>query len=177
MKLYTRTGDQGYTDLAGGCRARKNSPRIICCGDIDELNTVLGLANTSCTDSRIAEYVIRIQKDLLRVAGQIANPDLLRVKLQTDISLRDMETMIDGIMEQLPSVTGFAIPGGCETTARLQHARAVCRRVERSMIDLEEKESIDPSIKCYVNRLADLLYALALWADKLADISTRGWEK
>lgn len=174
MKVYTRTGDEGFTSLIGGGRARKDDPRVEALGGLDELNSVIGWA--LCEARRVEHVFISgalepVQRELFVLGSRMAM--LGTGKLPPDLpqaAVDRMERDIDVIWADLEPLTSFIIPGGSELGSRLHVARAVCRRAERAVIHLlnptAEVVLFDPLAVKYLNRLNDLLFALARLANR-----------
>jgi len=157
-KGYTRTGDLGQTSLRTGERVPKSDIRVAICGEVDELNSFLGLAAAMTGDSGLKQLVIRLQNEILSIAGRLQTPTLMNLDNQRII---DLETLIDELSSELDSINYFILPGGSPSAAACHMARTVCRRVERSLVGLEAKEPIPGEVLQYFNRLADLLFVLA----------------
>lgn len=172
-KVYTKTGDQGETSLAGGMRVSKSSPRMHAIGRLDELNAylgwcVVGLAQDTDndTEAEIARVVLAIQHQLFDAGAQLAvlpedrqanTPRLL------DDDINQLESSIDQLNEGLPKLTSFILPGGGETSCRFHMTRAVCRNLERDLVELaqDEHEPVDDIVLAYINRLSDWLFVAA----------------
>ena len=166
MKIYTKTGDQGETALLGRTRVGKDHPRVAAYGDVDELNSVLGLAKSHARDADLSGLLQEVQRDLFALGAQLADPGgsvgSRRAKAAiTGSHVRRLEKAIDSRQAQLPPLRAFILPGGSRTGAILHLARTVCRRAERSIVALGRREKLDPRILAYVNRLSDLLFVLA----------------
>ena len=161
-KIYTRAGDNGDTSLIGGARVSKNNIRIEACGNVDETNTIIGLAICSA-NAEINKILLIIQNDLFDLGADIANPksedngSLRIVKNQID----RLEKDIDEINSNLGELSSFVLPGGSLAASYLHLARAVCRRSERSLVKLMKSEKINILCLKYLNRLSDLLFVLA----------------
>jgi len=162
LKLYTRTGDSGSTHLPGGQSASKCHPRLKALGDIDEANASIGLAASTCDDGEIVGMLQRLQADLLAVGARLASSSgqVSGVRLD-DGDVARLEAWIDGAWKEAGPLNSFILPGGGETSARLHLARAVCRRAERAVVELNSHEPVAPIVLTYVNRLSDLLFALS----------------
>ena len=175
MKLYTRRGDDGDTDLFGAGRASKADPRIIAIGDVDETNAVLGLAVSACNDDVIKPILLEIQSRLFDLGADLAStkPDQSRRINPTHIA--SLETQIDAVCENLPDLKNFILPGGCEPAARLHLARTVCRRAERACVILQAQDTDCRDTVVFLNRLSDLLFALARIANQHARIEDIPW--
>lgn len=171
MKIYTRTGDEGETALFGGGRVPKDSPRVEAYGEVDELNSALGLAAVALEAAGDVESLERLrllQADLFNLGANLAAPtapDGTRrsghIPALPVERVGEMERWMDAAEGELPALRRFVLPGGSEAAARLHLARTVCRRAERRVTALATAEAIDPAIGVYLNRLSDLLFTLA----------------
>ena len=165
IKIYTKTGDNGTTSLFSGKRIPKYDIRIKAYGSIDELNAWLGLIRDSSNFDYAKSTLVRIQKQLMVVASQLAIesqndfPENL-VPIQRD-EVRFLEQEIDLLTERLLPLKNFVIPGGHMLVSYTHLARSVCRRTERYITELNHQESVSPSIIAYVNRLSDYLFTLS----------------
>lgn len=159
-KISTKTGDTGDTGLAGGARVLKNHSRIITLGDIDELNSWLGLLRAQLPiQDELQELLARIQHDLFDLGGEMAMPghELLKEAMLTLV-----EEQIVLHNESLPYLKEFILPGGSQAAATAHLARAVCRRAERAYVSAQQEDhSISTLGLKYLNRLSDLLFVLA----------------
>ena len=161
-RIYTKTGDKGYTGLFGGERVLKSSPRIEAYGTIDELNSWLGLIN-SFKDKSIPESLLRnVQGNLFTIGSLLASTGKRNVKLPSldASSIKGLEEAIDRMEEKLPALTSFILPGGNVMAGYCHLARTVCRRAERRIVALEGEEGLELIIQ-YINRLSDFLFVLA----------------
>jgi cob(I)alamin adenosyltransferase len=167
-KVYTKTGDNGDTSLATGERVSKASLRVAAYGDVDELNSVIGLAHCRITDDALQQLLQMIQNDLFIVGADLATPvpkagdrraDTMRRVAAAEVER--LEQLIDRHNEALPPLQEFILPGGSESGALLHLARAVARRAERTTVALSKTEPINPQALIYLNRLSDLLFVLA----------------
>ncbi len=158
-KVTTKKGDQGTTELGDGQRVSKAHPRIQCLGVLDELSCQLGLV-LSVAPNELRETIRQIQNDLLNLGGELSLPQQETVLLGAE-RVTEMETEIQRINRDLPPLKEFLLPGGSEVAARLQLTRAVCRRAERKVVALLEKETGRRLWVRYLNRLSDLLFVLA----------------
>ncbi len=180
MKIYTRTGDSGETGLMGAKRVRKNALRVEAYGEVDELNACLGFACAALTDPDLSELLVSIQRDLFAAGAQLADVRKDRAGEAEKVALpakrvTDLEQAIDRFDEEVPRLKTFIVPGGCEAGARLHLARTVCRRAERRIAALAEKEAIAPVILAYMNRLSDLLFVLARLVNHRAGAEEIAW--
>ena len=181
VKIYTRTGDTGETSLRGGARVPKSHPRVAACGDLDELTAAIGVA--AATDPRDLEgsLVETVQRDLYSIAARLADPGANSStrgpeKIQvTEAQVVALEAAIDRISAELPRLQAFVLPGGTTKAALLHFARTVCRRAERSVVELSKEEQVPGDAVPYLNRLGDLLFTLARLASHRAGIPDRTW--
>lgn len=181
MKIYTKTGDGGETGLFAGPRVSKDHPRIEAYGCVDELNTVLGLVRSESLSASVDDLLQRIQCDLFAVGAELATPDPKDhgTELVSAEDVTFLEQQIDLWESNLPALKQFILPGGTSVAARLHFSRAVCRRAERRVVSLAaaESESISKQIIVYLNRLSDLLFVLARFANAAAGQADVPWSK
>jgi cob(I)alamin adenosyltransferase len=178
MKIYTKTGDSGDTSLFGGKRVPKSTLRIDAYGTVDELNAQLGVARALKPHGDIEELLKQIQKQLFILGADLAAPvdsapsSVTRIQ-QTEIQF--LEETIDRLDAQLEPLKSFILPGGTTASAQLHIARTVCRRTERLVDALGRKEEIGRFPLIYLNRLADLLFVLARYANKISLVNDIPW--
>jgi cob(I)alamin adenosyltransferase len=181
VKIYTRTGDCGDTGLFGGGRVPKDHPRVEAYGDVDELNASLGMARSIETMPRIDEVLVPIQRDLFAIGALLATPDREKMrqhleKAQVDEKrIAELERAIDAGDNELEPLRSFIVPGGSPKAAALHVARTVCRRAERRVVHLREREEIPELVVIYLNRLSDLLFTLARVASRRAGAGEVTW--
>jgi cob(I)alamin adenosyltransferase len=156
-KIYTRTGDKGTTGMADGSRVEKDSLRVSAIGDVDELNSVLGLVVCKCQQGDIKEILITIQHDLFNLGSQITMPEC---ELITQERIKWLEQTLDQLNEDLPPLKEFILPGGGEAAAHCHLARTVCRRTERGIVSLSKEFEFNSNVGAYINRLSDLLFVV-----------------
>jgi cob(I)alamin adenosyltransferase len=164
IRVYTKTGDSGETSLGSGTRVRKDHPRLEAYGTVDELNAFLGLVQGGLQDQEEINRIGRIQKRVFVVSSNLAVDDQEMVKRLPQIEEEDileLERAMDGILDSLPPLRNFILPGGNFQVAACHVARTVCRRAERMMIRLTGEIEIDPLLIKYINRLSDYLFVLA----------------
>ncbi|MCI0504016.1 cob(I)yrinic acid a,c-diamide adenosyltransferase [Candidatus Micrarchaeota archaeon] len=161
MKIYTKFGDRGSTSLIGGAVVPKNDLRVEAYGAVDELNAVLGVAMAFADAGPLRESLSRIQKDLFIIGAGLATRGGAKAKPLPPARIEELEKEIDGLWADLPPLRNFIIPGGSRTASLLHLARTVCRRAERSIIALSQKEAINPDTVIYMNRVGDLLFTQA----------------
>lgn len=179
MKLYTKTGDSGETSLYGGTRVSKAESRVVAYGDVDELNATLGLVLVKELDQDISTLVREIQRDLFAIGARLADPGdvVSNQSKKSALSANDvvrLESEIDKYDSELTPLRKFLLPGGTPTAARLHFARAVCRRAERSIVALGEK-NVQAELLKYINRLSDLLFVLARVINHRREMPENEW--
>ena len=178
MKIYTRTGDDGTTGLLGKSRVPKHDARVEAYGSVDELNSVLGVVHALDAQHLFGELVPGLQASLFQVGAELATADPSMLAKLTRISDDDVvaiEREIDRLEADLPPLTRFVLPGGTTLAAVLHHARTVCRRAERRVTALAAQEDVGPRLVRWLNRVADLLFVMARWANFRAGIPDRTW--
>lgn len=179
MPLYTRQGDDGRTSLPDGGRVYKDDPRITACGEVDELNSVLGWCRCAGGASSWAGRLEVVQRELFSMGAELAMPEIYRsagVALSGTDEVRRLESWIDEACAATPPLSSFILPGGTEPSARLHIARTVCRRAERTVVRLREDGAVRSEIIVYLNRLGDLLFAWARLAGRDAGIPDVPWK-
>lgn len=181
MKIYTRTGDRGSTGLFGGGRVSKAHPRVAAYGDVDELNSAIGVARATAPTDFLDDELERIQRDLFSIGGHLATPDPAKVeaalaKAELSPARVDVfERLIDQCDGELPPLTAFVLPAGAPKAAALHVARTVCRRAERNVVALGETTPVPELFVVYLNRLSDLLFALARLANHRSGQGDSTW--
>jgi cob(I)alamin adenosyltransferase len=164
-KIYTRTGDDGETSLVNGMRVSKHARRPSAFGEVDEANSVIGLARLHCkSEGREAADAMlgRIQNDLFDLGADLATPDTGEPALRiTSVQVVRLETEIDMMNADLEPLNSFILPGGSDVSAWLHLARTVARRAERQMTELASEEVVNEAAMQYMNRLSDHLFVLA----------------
>lgn len=169
-KIYTRTGDDGTTSLVGGGRVSKHARRPSAFGEVDELNSVLGLARLHCKNGAdmagMDAQLARIQNDLFDLGADLATAEETApaLRITTDQVTR-LEQEIDTVNANLQPLTSFILPGGTELAAWLHLGRTVARRAERQMTELAVEEPVNEAAMQYINRVSDLLFVLARHAN------------
>lgn len=173
MRLYTKTGDRGETSLMGGGRVPKDNPRVVAYGEVDETSAAIGVARTTAPRRLADPLLATVQQDLFTIGGALATPRPSRLKAKQRAKLaigpqrvRALEQAIDRAERELPPLKAFVLPGGTPKAAALHYARTVCRRAERAVVRLARKEPVQPEVIVYLNRLSDLLFALARLANQ-----------
>ncbi len=165
-RIYTRTGDKGETGLVGGGRIAKDSPRVRAYGDVDELNSVLGLVRASSRDDELGSILEGLQRDLFSLGANLASREQGRgVPDITKDMVTALEKTIDSFQLGLSPLKAFILPGGGKTGALLHFARTVARRAERNIVALSKIEEVNENLVPYMNRLSDLLFVMARLAN------------
>jgi cob(I)alamin adenosyltransferase len=180
MKIYTRKGDSGETSLADGSRLPKDAPRVAAYGDVDELNAVLGVVRAHARGRDLRALLDDIQRDLFAVGAQLAASRHGEGSRKTKAAVMPaqvhrLERAIDAHEAMLPPLAAFVLPGGSRLGSFLHLARTVCRRAERSIVALSRAQRVEPRVVAYVNRLSDLLFVLARYADKRSGRRDERW--
>ncbi|MGZ8391982.1 MAG: cob(I)yrinic acid a,c-diamide adenosyltransferase [Gemmatimonadales bacterium] len=181
MKIYTRTGDTGETALFGGGRVPKDHPRVAAYGDVDELNSVLGLVRATEPAALFDPLLESIQRDLFAIGGHLATPDPERVRKALEKAtlspdrVSEFERTMDDADRELPPLKAFVLPAGTPKASALHLARTVCRRAERSVVHLAHQSDVPELFVVYLNRLSDLLFTLARLANRRAGVTDVTW--
>ncbi|WP_293180052.1 cob(I)yrinic acid a,c-diamide adenosyltransferase [Oceanithermus sp.] len=183
MKLYTRTGDGGETGLFGAQRVPKHHPRVEAYGDVDETNSQIGLARALLPPElgELDERLAALQSALFDLGADLATPHgspaEAHVRRVQPGDVAELEGWIDAYAEAAPPLSGFVLPGGHPAAAALQVARAVARRAERRVTALAGQEEINPEALRFLNRLSDLLFAMARWVNHRLGVEEPLWQK
>jgi len=171
-RIVTRTGDTGTTGLADGSRVAKHHPAIEALGEVDELNSSIGLLLAEPLDDASRALLTTVQNDLFDLGGQLALPDYPQV---SDAHIEALEAAVEQLNAHLPPLKEFILPGGTRPAALAQLSRAICRRAERSLTRLNEHSPLDPNLLRYLNRLSDLLFILGRDLNRQAGVDTPCW--
>lgn len=173
-KIYTRTGDAGTTGLGDGSRTGKDSQRIAAMGDVDELNSLIGVLLCEELPADVRELLTGIHHDLFDLGGELSVPGAAFLGSGQPARL---EAAIDRYNGELLPLKEFILPGGTRAAALTHLARAVCRRAERATVALTQAEPVSDTARQYLNRLSDLLFVLARWLNKVAGSGDVLWQK
>lgn len=183
-RIYTRTGDEGTTSLFGGERVLKAHPRIDAYGTVDEVNALVGQAQAHLTDEtpgaeRLGPLLRRLQEELFILGADLATPQdakpvVPRIKKS---HVEQLEEDIDALSEDIPPLKHFILPGGTVLASTLHQARTVCRRAERLTVKAADLVPLDDAALIYLNRLSDLFFVLARWANHQAGVREDVWKK
>lgn len=182
MKIYTKRGDTGQTDLFGGDRVGKDASRVAAYGEVDELNATVGVAAAAGCDPSLSETLQAIQSALFDLGASLATPDPAHrekagVGGVRSEDIESLETLIDRLEAGLDPLQTFILPGGSPSAAAFHVARTVCRRAEREVVRLAgiEGESVEETSLRYLNRLSDLLFVIARHENKRQGVSDVAW--
>jgi cob(I)alamin adenosyltransferase len=179
MKLYTKTGDDGTTGLFGGGRVKKASLRVEAYGTVDETNAVIGVARATGLAPVVDAVLERVQEDLFTLGAELAcvpgRESKLHMKLLGEVDIHRLELAIDEADAACESLKAFVLPGGSPQAAALHLARTVCRRAERATLAVDDGP-VRGDVVVYLNRLSDLLFALARRANVMAKVSDVPWK-
>lgn len=159
MKVYTKTGDKGTTGLLTGERIAKDSLRVEAYGNVDEINSALGLARALCTKSDVKETIYKLQKMLMLIMAELASGDGTVYINAKHIAL--LEQTMDCFDEALPPLSEFLVPGDNPGSAALDMARTTTRRAERQVLRLSKQEKVGENLMITLNRLSDLCFVLS----------------
>lgn len=180
-RIYTRTGDTGQTALFGGGKVGKDHPRVAAYGDVDELNSVIGLVRATPPLDLADALLESVQRDLFSIGGHLATPEPDKVRKALEKAelnagrVEEFERAIDAADLELAPLKAFILPGGTAKAAVLHLARTTCRRAERSVVALAAREEVPPLFLVYLNRLSDLLFTLARVANHRAGTGDVTW--
>ena len=179
-KIYTKTGDDGTTRLGGGQQVDKDHLRIETYGTVDELNSHMGLAVSAGLDSGLAASVTRIQNELFNLGSDLCILEEDKKKMPVPVieprHVEALEQEIARCSAETGPLTNFILPGGSPAAAHLHVARTVCRRAERLLVALGKQETINPATLHYLNRLSDLLFAMARSENARKGVTDTLWD-
>jgi cob(I)alamin adenosyltransferase len=169
-RIYTKTGDGGETSLGGGQRIPKDHARIAAYGDVDELNSALGVALTQSLDPELEMFFGEVQNDLFHLGSDLCfteeDKKTIQIPQIEPRHVAKLEAAIDRWNEEVGALTNFILPGGVAGAAALHLARCVCRRAERSLVTLRHSDPTGAHVLEYLNRLSDLLFVAARLENK-----------
>ena len=176
MKIYTRKGDDGSTGLVGNVRVLKNDVRVSAYGEVDEANAAMGVASSTLTNPDTVAILRTIQSDLFVLGAELATPDGESPQHRILAShVAQLEQWIDEASVDVSPLKNFVLPGGCAAASALHLARTVCRRAERAVITLSQDQTVGNHAVPYLNRLSDLLFALARQANHRDGVEDIPW--
>jgi cob(I)alamin adenosyltransferase len=171
-KITTRTGDQGETGLGDGSRVPKDHVRVAALGEVDELNSALGVLLAEELPEAIRAALTEVQHDLLDLGGELSIPGHALVGSERVAAL---EAWIEAWNKDLPPLKEFILPGGSRAAAAAHLARTICRRAERSLVTLGKKQAVTTAARQYVNRLSDLLFVAGRALNRAAGVGDVQW--
>ena len=172
-KISTRTGDTGETGLGDGRRTSKNAARVCALGEVDELNSAIGLVLAEDPPAEIRGVLEQVQQDLLDLGGELS---IAGHAILTAEHLARLDSRIEDWNAQLAPLREFVLPGGTRAAAAAHLARTVCRRAERSVVALAKEETVNPAALQYLNRLSDMLFVAARMLNRDAGRSDVFWK-
>ena len=173
-KIYTRTGDQGKTGLSDGSRVDKFHARIESLGNIDELNSIIGIILTEKLPDDKKVILNKVQHDLFDIGGELSIPNHIKID---DKKIDFIESSLDDMNHELRPLKEFILPGGSKASCYCHLARTVCRRAERSLFSLAQTDKVNEASLKYINRLSDMLFVLARFLNKINHFNDVFWEK
>lgn len=181
MKIYTKTGDKGETSLFNGRRVPKSDIRVEAYGNVDELNSYIGLITTFDIPNDVRKVLEEVNRVLFEIGTDLATPNdnprkIKRVKRLNKERINFLEEKIDHYSALLPELRNFILPGGSSESAWLHIARTVCRRAERRVVELSQKEEINTNIVVFLNRLSDFLFVMARYVNYTKHIEDVIWK-
>ena len=173
-KIATRTGDDGSTGLGDGSRIAKDAPRIHALGEVDELNSQLGLLLCEDLPAGVREELLAIQHDLFDLGGELCIPGYSVI---ADAQVAQLDALLEKHNADLPPLKEFILPGGSRAAAQMHVCRTVCRRAERAVVTLAQADTVNPQPRQYLNRLSDLCFVLSRVLNRYAGGSDVLWRK
>jgi cob(I)alamin adenosyltransferase len=171
-KITTRTGDKGETGLGDGSRVPKDHPRVAALGDVDELNSALGVLLAEELPAEVRDAFVPVQQDLLDLGGELSIPGHALLKPER---VEVLEKILEGWNDKLAPLKEFILPGGSRAAAAAHVARTVCRRAERSVVALARTEKVSEGARQYLNRLSDLLFVAGRILNQAAGVGDVQW--
>ena len=179
-KIYTRTGDDGSTTLGNRKRLPKSSLRVSAYGDVDELNSLLGVILSGDVSQHLRDILHGIQYELFVLGSDLSFPETEENSFQVprieEQHVTSLERLIDGLLEDVGDLQNFILPGGTREAAYLHLARTICRRAERTVVDLANTSSVSGEILSYLNRLSDAFFVLARFENVSNGVSEPLWD-
>jgi cob(I)alamin adenosyltransferase len=173
-KIYTRTGDAGETGLGDGSRVPKDGQRISTLGEVDELNSCIGVLLAEPLPDDVRAALEGVQHDLFDLGGEVCIPGYASMK---PVQVERLEKLLDGYNADLPPLKDFILPGGTRAAALAHLARTVCRRAERALVSLARSETVSEVSRIYLNRLSDLLFVLGRVLNRAGGGSDVLWQQ
>jgi cob(I)alamin adenosyltransferase len=171
-RIATRTGDDGTTGLADGSRTGKDSLRIDALGEVDELNSQIGLILAHSLPENVRALLLLVQHQLFDIGAELCVPGSKKVE---EAYVTHLDVALESFNAPLPFLREFILPGGCPGAAAAHVARTVCRRTERAVVRLSREEEVSISVRQYLNRLSDLLFVLTRVINRAAGVEDLYW--
>jgi cob(I)alamin adenosyltransferase len=182
--IYTRSGDSGTTALFGGGRVPKDHPRVVAYGEVDELNSTIGVAIAFMSNKRLTGTLTLVQNELFNIGAELASESggeksaaHARAFTSAEEKTAALESLMDEMDAALPPLTTFILPSGSQAGALLHLCRTVCRRAERAVVTLSHQETVNPDLARYLNRLSDLLFVMARHVNHADGSAEAEWRK
>lgn len=179
-KIYTKTGDDGTTGLTDGSRVDKDDVRVAAYGDVDEANSVIGMARLALENLQLDGYLAAVQNDLFDLGADLSTPLPETGAQDSEYALRMSQSQtdrvegdLDTLNADLSPLNSFVLPGGHPPAAYLHLARTVTRRAERHMVTLSKHQAVNPYALTYINRLSDFLFVAARWCNDQGDADVK----
>lgn len=172
-RIVTRTGDDGSTGLGDGSRTSKDAPRVVAMGEVDELNSVIGVLLAEPLPEPISTWLNQVQHDLFDLGAELAVPGYHALH---DTHVQELEAQLGALNADLPPLKEFILPGGGRPAALAHQARSVCRRAERALVVLAHVDEVSVPARQYLNRLSDALFILARWLNRETGHSDVLWQ-
>ncbi|SNS42645.1 ATP:cob(I)alamin adenosyltransferase [Noviherbaspirillum humi] len=173
-KIATRTGDDGTTGLGDGSRTDKDSPRVHAMGDVDELNSHLGLLLCEDMPPAMREQLVSIQHDLFDLGGELCIPGYTLIQ---EAHVARLDGLLADYNADLPALKDFILPAGSRAASLAHVCRTICRRAERSVVSLGRVEAVNEAPRQYLNRLSDLMFVLSRVLNRYAGGGDVLWER
>ena len=173
-KITTRTGDGGETGLGDGSRIAKDSLRIAALGDVDELNSAIGLLLSEDLPPAVSDALTGVQHDLFDLGGEVCIPGRVSI---SDVHITRLEALVGQFNGDLPALKEFILPGGSRAAGLAHMARTICRRAERALVALAAAEKVSEASRIYLNRLSDLMFVLGRVANRHAGQGDVLWQQ
>lgn len=181
MKIYTKYGDSGKTNLIGKNNIYKSNKIVDCYGAVDELNSILGLLVVELDNKQIKKNILQVQNNLFIIGSYFADATKKIIKntelKNLQISTKKLEILIDKMERQLPPLTNFILPGGTKQAATAHIARTTTRRVERKIVSINKTQKVSRYILQYINRLSDYFFVLARYLNKTSNKKDIIWKR
>lgn len=172
-RIVTRTGDNGTTGLGDGSRVGKDAPRVVAMGEVDELNSAIGLLLAEPIADNVAAWLADVQHDLFELGSELAVPGYQAL---TESHVLALEKHLAELNAELSPLKEFILPGGVRPAALAHLARSICRRAERAVVVVAHGEDVSMEARQYLNRLSDLLFVLARWFNRQHDKPDVLWQ-